>query len=572
MTLSRALVALVVAVLWGAWGVSLCAAQGDTTPPAPASEDTTPPAPPSEDTTPPAVATTGGVAITSTPPAGQSFYKADDTITVTVSFTETVSLTGVDVFGTNHASVSLNVGGTSKTALATSPALDVTELTFTYKVQAGLSDDDGVSIDSDLTLGGTAAIKDAAGNDATLTFASVPDNAAAKVDSLSVTPSPSTTMPTSLYVVNATWLTVPANELFFVPGEVISVALNLSRDVTVTLSGGSPTVLLGVGSSNRIAQYVPSLSSPKSLVFTYTVEADPQFEESANGDAPFPPERKNRQPRQVHVVEDSLKMNGATLTLASTGALYADELLHYPEYSMAWSDTQTGSDDAADVFHVQFPGSKLLTSDLGAGRAETHLLGDFEEGTYNISLARGCLKGQEGSQVWYTINLAWEFTDETGEPVDLSTLTIGVGGKITQVIWYCAGGRREPSRLGCLSRPPSGQLCGLSPTPPNLSRLSSTAPRACVRHPRVCPRHPLVCPRHPRACPRHPTNASAAPTDRRRVRAVRRYHVHQRTRRLTDVALRVRRFERAEAWGFAGHGDPRSGKLPPSSLKWVGHA
>ncbi|PUE47864.1 hypothetical protein B9Z47_08355 [Limnohabitans sp. 2KL-1] len=99
---------------------------------------------------------------------------AGDVATIEVNFIEAVTVTGTP-------QLTLNIGGTPVQANYVSGS-GGTKLTFTYTVQAGENDPNGISIDANaLTLNG-GTIKDAQGNNAILSTPPVTDNTDFKVD------------------------------------------------------------------------------------------------------------------------------------------------------------------------------------------------------------------------------------------------------------------------------------------------------------------------------------------------------------------------------------------------------
>ena len=100
-------------------------------------------------------------------------YGIDDSIQVTVTFTEDVTVTG-------GPQLELDIGGSAKTAAYQST--DGSAVLFSYTVAEGDSDTDGVAIVANkLTLNG-GSIKDAANNDATLSHSAMAAQATHKVD------------------------------------------------------------------------------------------------------------------------------------------------------------------------------------------------------------------------------------------------------------------------------------------------------------------------------------------------------------------------------------------------------
>ncbi len=118
--------------------------------------------------------TVSNEAITGATGAQNNYLNANDTVSVTVAFNEAVTVTGMP-------RLALNVGGSTVYANY-SGGSGTNSLTFTYTIQSSQTDQDGISINSNaLSLNG-ATIKDAAGNDATLTYGSVSSNNSYKVD------------------------------------------------------------------------------------------------------------------------------------------------------------------------------------------------------------------------------------------------------------------------------------------------------------------------------------------------------------------------------------------------------
>lgn len=91
-------------------------------------------------------------------------YNISNNLDYTVNFSEPVSV--VTTGGTPY--LTLTVGGSTVHAAYNSGS-DTTALTFRYTVASGDTDADGVALSSNITLN-SGTIKDAAGNDATLTF------------------------------------------------------------------------------------------------------------------------------------------------------------------------------------------------------------------------------------------------------------------------------------------------------------------------------------------------------------------------------------------------------------------
>ena len=181
-------------------------------------------------------------------------YKAGDNIAITVSFSESVAVTGTP-------QITLETGTTDRTVNYTSGSGSNT-LTFNYTVQAGdLSADlDYVATNSLALNSGT--IRDAAGNNATLTLPtpgaanSLGNNKAIVIDGVNPT-------------VNS--VSVPANATY-TSGQNLDFTVNLSENITVNTTGGSPQIAITIGSTTQQAVY-QSGSGTSALLFRYTVQA-----------------------------------------------------------------------------------------------------------------------------------------------------------------------------------------------------------------------------------------------------------------------------------------------------------
>ncbi|MDD5249491.1 MAG: Ig-like domain-containing protein [Rhodocyclaceae bacterium] len=123
------------------------------------------------DTTAPTVSSVG---LTSAVGIQNNILNAGDVVSVTVAASEAVTVTGTPQLG-------LNIGGTTVQANYASGS-GTSALVFTYTIQAGQTDANGISIAANsLSLNG-GTIKDTAGNVATLTHAAVTDNGNFLVD------------------------------------------------------------------------------------------------------------------------------------------------------------------------------------------------------------------------------------------------------------------------------------------------------------------------------------------------------------------------------------------------------
>ncbi len=221
-------------------------------------------------------------------------YPAGQVILVSVQFSEAVFVTGVPLLtletGTNDREATYSSGAGTST------------LVFQYTVMAGdvSGDLDYVSTTALALNGGT--IRDAAGNNATLTLAtpgaagSLGANKSIVIDGIAPT------------VVNVASTTPNGT---YNKGSVINVTVEFSEVVMVT---GTPTLLLETGATDRTAAYA-SGSGSTTLVFKYTVQ---QNDDSSDLDY--------LSSAALSVVAGSIKDtvgNNALLTLANPGEAHS---------------------------------------------------------------------------------------------------------------------------------------------------------------------------------------------------------------------------------------------------------
>ncbi len=210
------------------------------------------------DTTAPTVRT---VAITSRPERNAT-YAAGKEIEVTVTFSETVVVTGTP-------GLRLNAGGVSRTAAYRSGT--GAAAVFVYVVADGESDADGVSIEANsLTLNG-GRIRDGANNNALLTHDGLAANAGHKVDGVKPALAAS-----GGAVVNGATLTLTYDEALDGSSTPVALAFTVNVDGAerrvsrVAVSGSAVTLTLdpevGVGQAVRLTYRAPGANSIQDTV------------------------------------------------------------------------------------------------------------------------------------------------------------------------------------------------------------------------------------------------------------------------------------------------------------------
>lgn len=174
------------------------------------------------------------------------FYTGGQNLDFTVNFSEavTVNTTG----GIPYISITLETGGTVNAFYQSGSGTSA--LVFRYTVAAGNYDSDGVTAGTAITLN-SGTIKDAAGNNATLTLNGVATTSGVLVDAI---------IPSVFNVTSAT-----ANGTYKI-GDVITVTVVFTEAVYVT---ESPTIALNSGGTS----YYVSGNGSSVLTFNYTVSS-----------------------------------------------------------------------------------------------------------------------------------------------------------------------------------------------------------------------------------------------------------------------------------------------------------
>lgn len=197
------------------------------------------------------VPSTAGVLVDTTAPAvasvdvpGNGAYVSGQTLSFTVNFDENVTVAGTD------STLGLMIGATARTAAYASKTAD--SITYTYTVQAGETDANGVAVGA-VNLN-TSTIKDVAGNDANLALGGhVPVTSGILVD---------TTAPA------VTSVSVPSDGAY-AAGQNLDFTVTFDENVTVT--GSDSSLDLTIGADARSANFLSS--SGNTVTYRYAVQA-----------------------------------------------------------------------------------------------------------------------------------------------------------------------------------------------------------------------------------------------------------------------------------------------------------
>ena len=192
-------------------------------------------------------------------PARDDTYELGETIAVIVQFDRVVTATG-------EAQVALTIGTESRHATAfgwgSHPSLY-----FSYTVQDGDRDEDGISIPANALSLDRGTIKGPDGTtDADLTHAAVASEGDSKVNGSLVSPPA---------VTRISWVSSPARSDTYERGETIELIVQFDRIITAT---GGAQVPLTIGTDTRQATSSGWGSSPI-LFFDYTVQEEDRDED-----------------------------------------------------------------------------------------------------------------------------------------------------------------------------------------------------------------------------------------------------------------------------------------------------
>ena len=210
------------------------------------------------DTTAPSI--TSVVLDESSAPGPGSSYEAGDPVGVLVTFDETVNVTWFPELELRIGDS--DAGDTERyarfyTMRASNRGREIT-MQFSYIVQDGDIDDDGISIGEDSISLTAGTIKDDAGNDAILTHDALSDDPEHTVYA------PDVTAPS---IVSVEITSDAGTDDTYDVGDEIEVTVFFSEDVTVT---GTPQIGLDMGGEPRSATY--DETDGDEVIFTYTVD------------------------------------------------------------------------------------------------------------------------------------------------------------------------------------------------------------------------------------------------------------------------------------------------------------
>ena len=248
--------------------------------------------------TPPSV---WGIAFDSSPARGTT-YELGETIDVRVEFDRAVMVTG-------SPQVALTIGSQTRQAVYSPSWRGPRYAHFSYAVQEGDRDDDGISIAANALALNEGTIKHAGDRttDADLTHGAVAANPTRKVNGSLVT----RPVVRAIYPDNHI---PPATGDTYVRGERVRVWVEFDRDVTVT---GRPLVALTIGSQTRQAIYSGhSTFTVPGAVGTFVDEHVLSFD--------YLVQSTDRDEDGISIPANALALNGGTISHAAAPKVDAD--------------------------------------------------------------------------------------------------------------------------------------------------------------------------------------------------------------------------------------------------------
>ena len=199
-------------------------------------------------------------AVTISSPAAGDTFKRGETITVTVNWNRDINNQATCQSASNPMRLEVQIGSTTRDFRCPGgSAIYGRDHPFSYVVQAGDLDADGISIAANALMGGTWWAPGSNTIDTDLGTHAITNSANHKVDASQFL--------TGQSGVTGLALNTPVLGGTFERGEAIEVTLTFNTAVDVT---GTPQVGLGIGSNTRQASYV-SGDGTTELLFRYTV-------------------------------------------------------------------------------------------------------------------------------------------------------------------------------------------------------------------------------------------------------------------------------------------------------------
>ncbi len=194
-------------------------------------------------------------------------YKAGDVINFIFGFSEPMKFTGSPF-------VNIMVGTSTKQAFITT-GMGTNELKFSYTVEPGINDSDGLEILGDIQLGAGGSLTDLANNSlANLTPLGSITNVDPLIEFSTYLPFPSikidNTPPSVSGTVKSENKTRTSLSNYFIPGDIMEFSVTFNEQMTIQ---GSPRIGFKIGNIIRYATYYEPDPSTTIKKFRYTVDS-----------------------------------------------------------------------------------------------------------------------------------------------------------------------------------------------------------------------------------------------------------------------------------------------------------
>jgi len=186
--------------------------------------------------------------ITSVDVPANGTYRSGDVLSFTVHYSEDIAVVG------GMLTLPVTIGTTTVQASLTDTTRNT--LIFSYAVQDGELDTDGIGIGPDVLLNG-GALQDDAGNDASLVLVGAGNTSSVLVDAVAPV---------------VTSVSVPENG-YYREADVLLFTVHISEDVAVNDAVGTPYLDVMIGTATVQATYTGG-SETAMLTFSYTVQAE----------------------------------------------------------------------------------------------------------------------------------------------------------------------------------------------------------------------------------------------------------------------------------------------------------
>ena len=350
--------------------------------------------------------TVGTIAFTSTGP-----YKAGDAITLSVPITDASALTLATGAG-GAPTLTLVVGTTERTLTSSTSAGTITALAFSYTVVAGDTDTNGVTVKADsLTLPSGTTVRDAVDLDLVTTFTTVNGGTTQTVDNTAPT------VGTIAFTSDGPYKT----------DDTITISVPITDVSTVTLAGtgGSPTLTLVVGTTEKTLTTTTAAGTITALAFSYTVVAGDTDTDGVSVKA-----NSLTLPSGTTVQDAAGNDLATTFTAANGGAMQTVDTTAPTVGTINFTSNGPYTEGDAIGISVPITDTSAVTLATGTGGAPTlTLIVGTTERTLTTTTAAGTI-----TALAFSYTVVAEDTDTDGVDVKANSLTLPTGTTIRDAV------------------------------------------------------------------------------------------------------------------------------------------